>query len=98
LDSVLSMEKLQRQRERRMSYRESYRVKIKSSRHLAFTGSDLETLLADRLHQDDEHDLDVLVEYADRTSTIIGVVGVLFYGALGLVVLAGVVFLIASAF
>jgi hypothetical protein len=52
-----------------MSSRQSYRVKIKSSRHLAFTGADLERLVADRLHQDDEHDLDVRVEYTDRTGT-----------------------------
>jgi len=96
-DGLPSEFQLERQRRRRMTSQRRYRVRIRSSRYITLTGDKLERLLADELHEDDGHDLDVRAEQVDWTGDILGVAGIIVYGTLALGALAGIVWGIASA-
>jgi hypothetical protein len=81
----------------RLRNQERYRVRVRSSRHIQLPAYEVEQLIGNKLYEGEDHDLEVRVEHADWTGDLIVGFGLLFYGALGLVLVAGVVWGIVEA-
>ncbi|MCW3032512.1 MAG: hypothetical protein JWM60_857 [Solirubrobacterales bacterium] len=76
--------------------KQRYRVRIRSDRHIHLIASDVQRLLSDKLYEGDDQDLEVHVEDADLPFDLIMGAGLIFFGLVGVAILAWVVLLIAA--